>query len=48
MEADLRMEETIAVPDRDGPKETERQAVDRVWSYTYSYLLGAFLLIALI
>ena len=49
MEADLRNEENgVIAPERDDPEEGGSAAMDRVWSYTYSYLLGAFLLIALI
>ena len=49
VEADLRNEENgVIAPERDDPEEGGSAAMDRVWSYTYSYLLGAFLLIALI
>ena len=49
VEADLQNEENgVIAPERDDPEASGREAVDRVWSYTYSYLLGAFLLIALI
>jgi uncharacterized membrane protein YbhN (UPF0104 family) len=49
VEADLQNDETVklALEDED-PKERGYAAMDRVWSYTYSYLLGALLLAALI
>src|SRR5262245_24431654 len=46
MEADLRAE-PHAVP-APAPPQEERRKVDLVWSYTFSYLLGALLLVALI
>src|SRR5262249_33692783 len=49
MEADPRAETLIS--QESTPLETqsiERRKVDLVWSYTFSYLLGAFLLVALI
>jgi uncharacterized membrane protein YbhN (UPF0104 family) len=35
-------------PEAKDPRAGDRQAVDRVWSYTFSYLLGVVLLVALI
>ncbi len=47
MEADPRVDVTPAVEPSDLHTQ-ERRAVDRVWSYTFSYLLGAILLGTLI
>lgn len=48
MEADPRAPEAVAASEAPDPRAGERRAVDRVWSYTFSYLLGAVLLGALI
>src|SRR5215813_4952533 len=47
MEADLRAEPAVALEAAPPPHE-ERRKMDLVWSYTFSYLLGALLLAALI
>ena len=47
MEADPRVEASAAAQPSD-PHAEDRRAVDRVWSYTFSYLLAAVLLGALI
>jgi uncharacterized membrane protein YbhN (UPF0104 family) len=49
MEADRRPEvDVVAETLRSGSLAEDRRRVDRVWSYTFSYLLGAGLLVALI
>jgi uncharacterized membrane protein YbhN (UPF0104 family) len=47
MEADLRADSAAAAQPSD-PHSEEKRALDRVWSYTFSYLLAAVLLGALI
>ena len=48
MQAGPMAPEAAPAPEAQDPRARDRQAVDRVWSYTFSYLLGAGLLAALI
>jgi uncharacterized membrane protein YbhN (UPF0104 family) len=48
VEADLKADQILAASEEVRPRARERAAVDRVWSYTFSYLFGALLLGALI
>jgi hypothetical protein len=48
MEADPRLEPAPHEAEHPGLRAEEKHQVDLVWSYTFSYILGALLLVALI